>query len=158
MSFHSIPLFHLRQQNLLCLFSRDKFFFTLLRGYILDSETVADGEDDLDNLLANATVAISSSAVLPSGKKVPRDEFTIPLRTIAYSPWAHISIRGSTGEYMDHLTSGSMNDILTDFAIPRMFVERGTWKFRDNVPSLRMGGVCLRLSWCSGWRGEEESK
>ncbi|KAH7337908.1 hypothetical protein BKA66DRAFT_435375 [Pyrenochaeta sp. MPI-SDFR-AT-0127] len=105
----------------------DKYFFTLLRGYILDSKV--DDAENLDKLLANATVKISLCVVLPSGKELPPREYTIPLRTIAFQTFAHVSIRDTTGNYMAHLTAGNMNDILTDYMIPAMFIERGTWNF-----------------------------
>ena len=120
-----IPLFNACQPTYLLF--RDKYFFTFLRGYILDSE-VADVEN-IDKLLATATAKITLRVILPNGKELPSKEYTIPLRTIAFQPFAHVAIRDATGKHMDHLNTGSMNDIITDYMIPALFVERGTWKF-----------------------------
>ncbi len=79
--------------NLLC---RDRYFFTLLRGYILESK-VADTKN-LNKLLTTATVKISLNCVLPDGRKLPPEAYEIPLRTLSLAPWAHVSIRVSKGK------------------------------------------------------------
>jgi len=60
---------------------------------------------------------------------------------MTFADTAHLSIRNATGAYVEHFDSSGRNDILSDFAIPGMFLQTGTWKFEVVA---RLGdGTCL---------------
>jgi hypothetical protein len=95
---------------------------------------------DFDELLTAATLGITMSRVRPDGSSEEPQTYTIPLRTAAFADMAHVSIRDARGAHVDNLTGGR-NDILADFEIPTVFVQRGTWTFDVIV---RFGdGQCL---------------
>ncbi len=73
------------------LLPRDRYFFTLLRGYIVEPELGAANITNHD--LTTATVKISLNCLLPNGGELPPEEYETPLRTVSFTPWAHISIR-----------------------------------------------------------------
>ncbi|RYC55615.1 hypothetical protein CHU98_g10597 [Xylaria longipes] len=78
---------------------------------------------------ANATLSITLSAVLESGKHDDPVTYTVPFRTTAFGEHGHISIRESGGSYVDYMTYDGRYDVLADCELPSMFVGTGTWTF-----------------------------
>ncbi len=100
--------------------------------------------EHLEEDLASATLSITLDVVYPDGSKEGATTYTVPLRTKSFGP-AHLSLRNSTGDYIDHLTSNDFNDILTDYWIPGMFLRTGTWTF-EVMASLEDGTCLFALS------------
>lgn len=133
----------------------DKFFFVLLRGEI----PLSHAKDITQEQLAAATVNITMSVTRPSdGDGKPGNEspssYTLPLRTAELADEAHLAIRDAKGKYVDSLTAPGTgrNDILTDYWIPGMFLEKGTWKF-EIVAELEDGRCLFAISveqWLEG--------
>ncbi|KAI8949554.1 hypothetical protein F4801DRAFT_580233 [Xylaria longipes] len=104
----------------------NQFFFILIRGSIpkpgkIPLQTANDP--------ANATLSITLSAVLESGKHDDPVTYTVPFRTTAFGEHGHISIRESGGSYVDYMTYDGRYDVLADCELPSMFVGTGTWTF-----------------------------
>lgn len=91
--------------------------------------------------LTDAALSFTLSVVLPDGEREQPSTYTVPLRTTAFGDKAHISIRGAEGAFVDHMASSGRNDIVTDFAIPGVFLKTGAWTFEVEA---RLGdGTCL---------------
>lgn len=125
----------------------NQIFFLLLRGEIAPSKRI--DLPDLDKLLATATLTISLSAILSDGKHEDEKSYTVPLRTTAFADTAHLSIRNTTGAYVEYLSSNGPNDILTDYWIPGIFLRTGTWTFKA-VAELE-DGRCLFAITLTQW-------
>ncbi|KAK4982900.1 hypothetical protein LTR50_007526 [Elasticomyces elasticus] len=126
----------------------DQIFFVWLRGQILPSRVTAlDTLNDAD--LANATLAISLSAVYPDGYRDEPTTYTVPLRTKAYAELAHIAVRNATGANVDHLTISGANDILADMLILRQFLRTEEWTFE--IVAKLADGTCLFAMSLTQW-------
>jgi len=78
--------------------------------------------------------------------------YTVPLRTTAFNNMAHLSIRDAEGKHVACLTGKGDNDILTDFMIPGMFVQPGTWTFgvESSLPDGRWLFSMQLTQWLNG--------
>jgi hypothetical protein len=95
----------------------------LLRGEIPLTEG-KEVEGDIDELLASASLRITSSAILSNGGRQEPRTYTVPLHTTVFVDAAHLAIRNATGSHVENLVSGERNDILIDYWIPGMFYGR----------------------------------
>jgi hypothetical protein len=53
----------------------------------------------------------------------------VPFRTTTFGDLAHVSIRNTTGAYIEQFDSNGRNDVLTDCLLPGMFISTGMWTF-----------------------------
>ncbi|KAF2813235.1 uncharacterized protein BDZ99DRAFT_460514 [Mytilinidion resinicola] len=125
----------------------DRIFFQLLRGEIPPSKNKDPAH--LDKLLTSATLTITLSAILSNGEHEDETSYTVPLRTTGFSLAGQLSIRNSTGAYVEHLSSSGHNDILTDCQLPGMFIRTGTWTFK--VVAELEDGTCLFAITLTQW-------
>ena len=79
--------------------------------------------------LEDAKFRVTNSAELPSGEKLEPITNTIPLKTFAADDIAHFTVRFPGGKFGGPLQPG-VNEIVTDYWLPGMFVQTGMWTFK----------------------------
>jgi hypothetical protein len=79
--------------------------------------------------LEDAKFQVTNSAELPSGEKLEPMTNTIPLRTFAADEIAHFTVRFPGSRFGGPLQPG-VNEIVTDYWLPGMFVKTGMWTFK----------------------------
>lgn len=78
--------------------------------------------------LEDAKLQITVSAELASGEQLAPIAYAIPLATYAADDVAHLTIRYPGGKFGGPLQPG-VNEIVTDYWLPAMFVRAGKWTF-----------------------------
>ncbi|KAK9777023.1 hypothetical protein AB5N19_07615 [Seiridium cardinale] len=89
--------------------------------------TCAGYVDDLDGL-DHADLKVTSEAKFQSGGEEEPITYTVPLRMTSFRRQAHLSIRNSEGQYIESL-GPEQKDVLTDYAIPGLWLRSGLWTF-----------------------------
>lgn len=79
--------------------------------------------------LEQAQLRITVSAELVAGDLLEPMVYTIPLTTFAIDDIAHITIRYRGGKFGGPLQPG-INEILTDYWFPAMFLKTGQYTFK----------------------------
>lgn len=93
--------------------------------------------------LEDAKLQVTMGAELASGEQFGPIKYSIPLATFAADDVAHFTIRYPGGKFGGPLQSG-LNEIVTDYWIPGMFLKAGNWTFK--VEAILLG------------KGEEEDR
>lgn len=93
------------------------------------------------------------SAVFADGTIDEENSYTIPFDTTTFNNNAHITIRTAEGAYVEHLGSSGTYDIITDCALPSMFIRTGLWTFKV-VVKLDDGSCLFAITLTQWLKGE----
>lgn len=110
---------HILLKTSLKTYGSEQNFFTFLRGWLPDNVTG----------LEDARLQVTLSAELASGEQIAPVTFAIPLATYSADNVAHLTVRYPGGKFGGPLQSG-VNEIVTDYWLPAMFLKAGDWTFK----------------------------